>query len=148
VSARALGDILWFGGLVYLGRGQRERAEELGHQLEELGERTNDGSIRLRSIYNEASLAAVDGRLEEALAIGELLRTRGEHLGVPDFGRQFASFVTWKPLLCLGRAEEVLEALSQATQMAGGEQGMNILAMRALCLAHLGSHAEALAILR
>ena len=38
--------------------------------------------------------------------------------------------------------------MPQATHMAGGEEGSAILARRALCLAHLGRHAEALAILR
>ena len=148
VSARSLGGILWIGGGVYLDRVQQERAEELWHELEELGERTRDGMTLLRSIVNEANLAAVDGRLEAALDIGERLLTMGEEQGTPVFGRQWATFTTLMPLLHLGRAEEALEASPQAIQMAGGEESGVILSRKALLLAHLDRHAEALAILR
>jgi len=148
VSARTLGYILWLGGGLYLTQGQRERAEEVWHQLDELGERIDDGSALLQFITTEAVLATVDGRLEEVLAIGERLVARAEELGTPVSGRQWANDRTWRPLLHLGRAEQALEALPQATQMAGGEEGVRVYAERALCLAHLGRRAEAVAILQ
>ena len=99
VSARIRGGILWMGGYTYFGHGHRKRAEELWHQLEELGERTHDGPILLRSMDSEGALATVDGRLEDALAIGERLLTKSEELGAPVIGRQYASLITCRPLI-------------------------------------------------
>jgi DNA-binding CsgD family transcriptional regulator len=44
----------------------------------------------------------VDGRLEDALAVGESMRSKGEELGIPRVG----SYVNVLPLLWLGRIEE------------------------------------------
>ena len=125
MSARTLGLILWVGGTAYLDHGRRERAEELWHQLEELGERTRDGMVLLQSIVTEAALATVDGRLEESLAIGERLLTKAEELGTPVFGRQFATLVTGRPLLHLGGGRGGPGGLAPGHPNGRGRGGIN-----------------------
>ena len=69
VSAQKLGMVLWRSGTVYMGWGQRARAEELWRNMEELGERTRDATLIVRSLAAKAIVATVDGRLEDVLAI-------------------------------------------------------------------------------
>jgi tetratricopeptide (TPR) repeat protein len=123
VSAEILGLVLLLGSSVYLDHGQRERAEELWRQLGELGEHTHDSSVILDSMTCEAFFAALDGRLEETLAIGERLRERGQELGVPVYGLQRAGLVSGRPLLHLGRAEASgdIEGVAASDKMTEGE---------------------------
>ena len=71
--------------------------------------------------------------MEEALEAGKRIVTRSDEVGTPVIGRQFASAATLRPLLYLGRAEEVEET----------RRGRVSAPRRVLRLAHLGSFTEA-----
>jgi len=152
VSTLRLGRILWQSASVYLAWGQRNRAEELRDQVAELAGRTRDPNTLLTVLSQEALYCLIDGRLEEAVDTGGRLIDRGNELGSPVFGRQYATNNTWRPRLHLGRPEEALATLPMAVQMAGAAEGQehnpNALARRALVLAHLGRVGEAQAALR
>ena len=144
VSGRILGVLLKRSGDTFLEWGARELAESLWGQVREIADRTGDSSYLLPSVVAEASLAAVDGRLEDVLTIGSRFLALSEVQGVPIRGRLISTGFTMRPLIHLGRAEEVLEALPQASQMAGVEESRPTMLQRALCLAHMGRVDKAL----
>ena len=143
VSARTLGGALSFCGHFMLASGERRRAEELWQEAKTLAERTQEPRGLLFSIGNEVTLATLDGRLDAALQAGERLVSRAEELGSPISGLQFRANSTFSALLYLGRAEEALNQLSQAAQMAGTEVSGFFRAQRVVCLAMLDRRAEA-----
>jgi hypothetical protein len=67
VSARVVGAVLWMSGCLQLAKGERARAEELWRQIEELAERTHIVTVKLFLPQREATLAIIDGRLEDSL---------------------------------------------------------------------------------
>ena len=97
---------------------------------------------------SQATLATLDGRLEEAMNAGPRLIARADELGSPVFGRQFAGMVTTLPGIYLGRSEEVQAGWRDVDQMAGAEVESWVRnATRALLLAHVGRMGEAQALL-
>jgi tetratricopeptide (TPR) repeat protein len=118
---------LRFVGDVLLERGDRSGAERAWQDLRELAERTRDATLTVLALGPAATLAMVDGRLEDALAAFEVTDARAEELGVS------AGPIDWfrtKALIYLGRGDEALaffEGPSRPVQAA-----------RAMCLAHLG----------
>jgi tetratricopeptide (TPR) repeat protein len=92
---------------------------------------------------HRARLAALDGRFDEALALGDTLLRRGEELGTPVTGRFQATNVRMMPLVYLGRAEEALRELPLAQQLAGAEPLPQDSALRMMLLAHAGRGEEA-----
>ena len=147
VSARTLGVILHLCGYAQLAIGDRGRAEELWRELEELAGRTRDTDLVLLSLSNEPLTATLNGHLERALESAGHLYTKAKELGAPVLGRQFADEASFRPLLYLGRAEEALEALTRACDMAGVQPVWEVSLQRVLCLAHMDRRAEAQAAL-
>ena len=143
VSARTLGVILHHSGYAHLAMGDRDRAESLWRDLDELADRTRDTDLFLLSLSNEPLAATLDGHLESALESGAQLYAKAEELGSPVLGRQFADEASFRPLLYLGRAEEALAALTRACDMAGVQPVWEVSLQRVLCLAHMGRRAEA-----
>ena len=135
---------LYMCGSVYLDRGDRPRAESLWEQMGQLAQRADDATALVRSLQVRPWLDLVDGRLEEAIAGAEHLLRRAEELGAPVRGRQFAGWLSFRPLLLLGRGDEAMGILRDREQLSGpgGVQLLN--AVRALWLrAHLGPLDEA-----
>ena len=143
VSARTLGVVLLMSGYAHLAMGQRDRAEALWHDLDELANRTRDTDLLLLSLSNDPQVAQLDGHLERALDSATILYDRAKELGSPVLGRQFADEASFRPLLYMGRAEEAMVALTQACDMAGVQPDWEVSLQRVLCLAHLGRRAEA-----
>ncbi len=143
VSARTLGMVLRYCGLHMLASAERRRAEELWQEANTLAERTQEPRGLIQSIGGEAVLATLDGRLDAALQAGEHVVSRAEELGSPILGLQFRTTFTLPALLYLGRAEDALNQLSQAAQMAGTEVFGLQRAARVVCLAMLDRRAEA-----
>ena len=149
VRVRTLGRVLWRCGTVLLDAGDRTRAEELWHQVEGLAARTRDANSLRHVLVIGAIEALVDGELESAAATEARLMAQTGASGMPAFVRQMSFLVTPRPLLHLGRAEEVLAVAARAAQLAGVRElgavayGGAFAAHMPLCLAHLGRPADA-----
>jgi len=142
VSPRTLGQALEFCGVGLLSKGDRDGAEQAWAQLDELAQRSRDPFNRLNSLSYQGLLATLDGRLEEAVAVGERIRRLGEEQGTPELGFGFAfSRAGGRALLYLGRFEEFGNWLQhtgirQADQalhlpfVGGQEQAADLLAAR------------------
>ena len=134
ISARTEARFLWGSSFTLLAFGRREAAETLWRQIDELAGRVNDASVQLYPLFGEWATHILDGELEAAAATGASFATRAEQLGVPAFGRGNAALTSYRPLLLLGRSDEVPNLPSGARQSALRES---------LKLAHLGRLDEA-----
>jgi len=143
VSARTVGSVLLISGYAHLAMGERDRAEGLWGELEELADRTHDADLLLLSLSVQPMVAMLDGHLERAVECGADLYASAKELGSPVLGRQFADEATFRPLLYLGRAEEAMASLTRACDMAGVQPDWEVSLQRVLCLAHLDRRAEA-----
>lgn len=116
--------------------GERNRADELWRELEQLSARSRDPGLALLGLFAETTRLILDGDLEAAVASSERLVTRGDELGSRDAARLLASFFALRALLYLGRAEEALAYV--------GSRGRGFrIGERALCLAYAGKLSEA-----
>jgi class 3 adenylate cyclase/tetratricopeptide (TPR) repeat protein len=105
ISIRTQGQILEFCGNALLIKGDRDGAERCWVQLTELAERSRDAFLRITALSYTAVIAALDGRLEDAVEIGARLRELGRELGAPAaFG--MAAVRCGPALPLLGRAAE------------------------------------------
>jgi hypothetical protein len=81
VSTQTLGLALWYCGMVQLTQGERAQAEEIWRQLAELAERTRVATVALLVAEREATLAVIDGRLEEELVLLQRFVDLADELG-------------------------------------------------------------------
>ena len=101
-------------GVAFLEIGERARAEAIWSRLKERAELTRDANLLGTVLLSDSLIAAQDGRLEEAAAVGERLATLGEELGVPLAAQaQALGWIAWTPMLLLGRTEEVLASVDK-----------------------------------
>jgi class 3 adenylate cyclase/tetratricopeptide (TPR) repeat protein len=150
VRRQTLAQALWYCGMVQLAQGERDRAEELWRQMEELAEQTQVVTVKHHVALRNAILAIIDGRLDEALTlIRRSVELAGE-FGVPVRGRQIGLQILHVPALYLGRADLWLTALEDNRESAdlanpGRPTGWYIAltAEYAMCLAQLGRLEEA-----
>ena len=87
-------------------------------------------------LSNDGGIAVLDGRLEDAVAIGERLISMGEELGVAFRGKLAGLSISHFPLTLLGRAEEALAGLDDFSDLLTSA-GM-LRQFQALLLAHAG----------
>jgi tetratricopeptide (TPR) repeat protein len=132
---------LYLSGAILIRDGNRDGAEALWRELLQLAERTQDAYILVRPPIIEATLAMLDGRLENVVDWAARLLVRAEEVGSSDFGRQWAPLAAVRPLLYLGRGEQALAGLDR------GPDEPAVWAKRLLCLAHLGRRTEVRALL-
>ena len=131
VSTYTLAMALTWMGAAFIGRGLRAPAEAAWQELTELAARSGQPRVHLIALRGPATLATIDGRLDEAAAIAEQMVRSGDESGLADYGRIGAVLSGQRALLHLGRYEEAL-AVSAPTSAA----------IRMLALAHLGRVAE------
>lgn len=147
VSFLTLGGLLFWCGSTFLAWGERDRAEAIWRQLDELAGRTRDPSLQLYPLRVRALRATLDGRLDEAAALRRQLIERGDELGSPVRARQFASLELSRPLIYLGRTHEALATRAELLQAIGTEPPW-LQPRSALLLAHAGKEREAKALVR
>lgn len=70
VSSRTLGLFLWRCGCVFLDSGKRQDAERAWKEMSDLADQTGDAFASLWKLAAEATLALLDGRHEDAVALG------------------------------------------------------------------------------
>jgi DNA-binding CsgD family transcriptional regulator len=142
VSSQTLGQVLWYCGCLQLAQGERARAEELWRDMEELAERTHAVTISLSMAQRDATLAIVDGRLDDSVSLVKRFVERADEAGASVHGRQSGLFVLLAPTLCMGRAQEWLAAYDDyASRVSLSRRAplfATFTAARAMCLAQLG----------
>jgi hypothetical protein len=132
---------LYFSGVALFNHGDREGAEALWHELEELGTRTRDTYVLLRGPFLATVRATLDGQLEEALEAAQVLSERAHELGSAAFGNLWGTALRLRPSLYLGRADALLPDLE--TGLTGPAFTTARGVRQALCLAYLGRSADA-----
>ena len=133
VSAPRLTSTMCEIGSTFLAWGQRGRAEEVWREMDEVAQRTGNPTALLFSMLANAIFASLDGRLEDAVAMGQSMSNRGGELGISGSAERFSSFASVRPLLYLGKGDDALLQVS--------------VFHRALCLAHLGRQEEVMPLL-
>ena len=106
----------FFLGIPFLQMGDRARAEEIWGRLKERAELTQDANLFLMVLVTDGLIAVLDGRLEEAVAIGERVTSRGQELGIHLSGQWLANLVSFVPLTLLGRTEELLARVDEFSE--------------------------------
>jgi tetratricopeptide (TPR) repeat protein/archaellum biogenesis ATPase FlaH len=122
---------------VFLETGQRKEAEKVFNELCRVTERSRQVNLLLITMAVEGDLAVMDGRLQDAEAIGEKMRRRGEELGMAELGRLYSAMTDYPTLFYLGHIDELLKRW----------QSWGYSDMSAALLAHAGRNAEAMEIL-
>jgi ATP/maltotriose-dependent transcriptional regulator MalT len=130
VTGRTQGQILEFCGVALLENGDRDAAERAFRELSGVAERTRDASNQLQALSFEGALAVVDGRLADAVVIGQQLIERAPALGMPTFA-DLATRGRSRALIYTGELSPE-DALVQRASV-----------VRPLLLAHAGQLAEA-----
>jgi len=100
-------------------------------------ERTGQVHDEIVSMFLDVLLAALDGRLEEAVDMARRTRARGDEAGVVEWTLAFLGMVSLRPRLHLRKADDGIQPWVQA----------GIPSIGALCLAYLGRHSEVVEIL-
>jgi len=124
---------------VILETGQRTHAEKYFNEIREIAERSEQANLLMSSMLIEGVLNALDGRLEDAVKIGQRMGIRGEELGITEFSKLYEMLVNYTPLLYLGRIDELL---TEWNEYVKGQIGVT-----ATILAHAGRDAEVTEIL-
>ena len=124
---------------VFLEAGQRKRAEKYFDEMREIAERSGQANVLLCSILTDGIIAILDGRLEDAVKIGQHIDARGEELGIIQFSKVYEVIVNYMPSLYLGRIDELL---TEWNEYVKGHDDMS-----ASLLAHAGREAEVTEIL-
>lgn len=101
-----IGALAWI-GYVFLEFRQRRRAEEFFNQFKEMVERTGQSIQMTISMWLDCTLATLDGRLEDAVEIGQSMLRRSEQLGIAQNTNRASLFGSFMPLLHLGRLDEI-----------------------------------------
>jgi tetratricopeptide (TPR) repeat protein len=139
VTLLILSGVLWVMTEMFLEFGQRRRVEDVMAEIRALAERSGQAYLVVMSMLNDAILAILDGRLEEAVAIRRRAVTRAEELDILEFAMTWATWLL-PARVHLGDADRALESNLQGsrdlTRNVGAEQ------MILFCLAHLGRYAE------
>jgi DNA-binding CsgD family transcriptional regulator len=84
VKSRTQGQILEFCGVALLHRAARDEAELVFRELSRAATQTRDASNQLQALSFEGVLALLDGRLDDAIALGSQLIERAQFLGMPS----------------------------------------------------------------
>ena len=143
VSGTILGTWLQFSAMVCMDRGDRARAEGLWEELSQLAERTHDANAIVRSFASQFWSEIVDGRLEGAVSAADRVLDRGEGVGVPVMGQVLSVYMSFRPLLYLGRGDEAMAAIEETARLAGAGDTSLLESMSVMLRAHVGSRDEA-----
>jgi tetratricopeptide (TPR) repeat protein len=126
-------------GFAFLDWGQRQRAEEAWHEVQEDTERS--GHVVLQQIVLpmfDGFWSAVDGRLEEAEQTTQRILARGDEVGLTELAAEYGYYAGYRLWLLLGKAGEALQFVTTPFPSPSAQ---------ALCLAHLGRDTETAEIL-
>lgn len=144
ISLRLLGNALLFSGRTLLAEGRRERFDEIWSQAAEAHARGYPVGAYVMRPGKDAVIATLDGRLQQAIELCELGVKRGDEVGRPVMGRQWAQYSTFLPLLYLGHVERCIDVIRDYATAAGSQRPEpKTPLMLAICHSLLGQLAEA-----
>jgi len=95
---------LWWPSSIFLASGRRGRAEELWQGIRSRGKRTGQAYDLILSAVTDILQAALDGRLEDAVACGDRLLALGRDLGLDEFAYVMFAVTCPRSLCHLGEA--------------------------------------------
>jgi tetratricopeptide (TPR) repeat protein len=98
-------------GSVLLESGQRQRAEECFAELKANAERSRQGNLLINSMVTDAAVATLDGRLDDAIALGRHAEALGKELGAPAYGVVMELMAARIALTYLGEFDELVRLL-------------------------------------
>ena len=96
-----------------------------------------------RSFASQFWSEIVDGRLEGAVSAADRVLDRGEGVGVPVMGQVLSVYMSFRPLLYLGRGDEAMAAIEETARLAGAGDTSLLESMSVMLRAHVGSRDEA-----
>jgi tetratricopeptide (TPR) repeat protein len=96
---------------MFLYSGNRQRAEKYFKELKETSDRSGQPNLLLASMHSEGILAILDGRREDALAIGENVHKLGIQLGPAEYAYVLSFICSYNALLNLGRLDDIVQLL-------------------------------------
>jgi tetratricopeptide (TPR) repeat protein len=145
VSASTLSFFLRRSQAILLAAGERDRAEEVWRELDQLVSHTHDANVLLWPLLAETLRANLDGNLEHAAEARTRISKRADELGTSPTGRLMGQHLSFQALLHLGRGEEALADLPEVERLVGSQAFSSTarFGWGALCLAHMGRLAEA-----
>jgi eukaryotic-like serine/threonine-protein kinase len=125
-----------------LAGGDRDGAERIWREIEELGSHTRDVAALLWPLEQDALRAGLDGELGRTVELSQDLISRAEELGIPRAGQDAALQISFQPLLYLGRASEILDA-PRYRNVWNARSSPFVHALYGYLLAQMGRRAEA-----
>jgi len=135
VSARFLGPACSTAGHVFLATGDRHRAEQCWQAMADIADRTQDGSVLLIPVQEAIAVATMDGDMDGALVALARLVEQEQALSMAAASQE----TVFAARLCAYLARDDL------AETVVSRPGLR--PDKALCLAHVGRHAEAQGIL-
>ena len=118
-------------------------------QLRELPISFRDPFVMEYAVFADGAAAALQGRLEDAVALAYDIVRLSDDIGSGVFGRMNAGNIAFRALLDLGRPQEALDLLGLGWQAAALNQEPAVnLPRRALALAWSGQDVEAASLLQ
>jgi hypothetical protein len=134
-------------GALLLGRGDRDAAEQAWLELVQLSNRVGDQTISVMATACTATLAFIDGRLEDAAELWQSVQAFSDEHGVGSHFRVRGGWTLSTPITSARRPEFYLGQLSEADLATLGPQNQRtFLVARALVLAYLNRCEEAYAV--
>jgi hypothetical protein len=130
-------------GTVLLATGERGIAEALYLKGKAYADQTRLPATSASAIRADVVIATIDGRLQEALAIGERLEEGAAELGIATVGHRYRALSTRPAALYSGEADAALAQLDQGNLASIEGDSPQLEVQRALCLAHLDRTQEA-----
>jgi tetratricopeptide (TPR) repeat protein len=140
VTLLILPAVLWVMTEMFMEFGQRRRVEDVMAEIRALAVRSGQAYPIIMSMLNDAILAVLDGRLEEAVEIRRRAVVRAEELDILGFAAFWTAWQVLRARVYLGSAGRALEVNLEGSRSAS--QNMGTKTMILFCLAHLGRYAE------
>jgi tRNA A-37 threonylcarbamoyl transferase component Bud32/tetratricopeptide (TPR) repeat protein len=103
---------------ILLESGQRQRAAAYFDDLKESATHSGQPNLLISSMFYEGLLAAIEGKLDDAVAISQSICARGDQFGLAQYSSPLAFFCGLQPLLYLGRLDEMDKLLGKSQYLS------------------------------
>jgi len=106
VRTRTLALGLTWIAAAFLSQGQRDRAEAIWRELDELAARSGQPTVQILAWRGPAAIATIDGRLDDVIAIVGRMTDYGTETGLAEYAHVSAALSGQRALIYLGRYED------------------------------------------